>query len=244
MENLANQKYWDGIFKHSEYEIVPKSNFIRIWIEHYFPVIQNKSCLEIGCYPGRFLAVFGERGYELYGIDLCEQLDPMQAAMKSKGNKIGHFWKSDFTSFKPDQQFDVVASFGFIEHYVNWPDILRQHIVLVKPKGSLIIETPNFVGGFQRWFHSTFCKASFDRHYLPSIDTHAWEKILIENGFDIVFSGFFGKFHFWYEEEERNLWNKLMLILFRIIKKILTHVLSEGKKFYAPFCGVVARRIQ
>ena len=61
MENLANQKYWDGIFKHSEYEIVPKSNFIRIWIEHYFPVIQNKSCLEIGCYPDRFLAVFGER---------------------------------------------------------------------------------------------------------------------------------------------------------------------------------------
>jgi SAM-dependent methyltransferase len=70
MTNKADQKYWDKYHEGFELQIAPEIHPIRQLIERYFPKTDNETCIEIGCYPGAFLAVFGELGYELYGIDL------------------------------------------------------------------------------------------------------------------------------------------------------------------------------
>lgn len=59
---------------------------------------------------------------------------------------------------------DVVSSFGFIEHFTNWREVLAKHAEPVADDGHLIIEAPNFTGAFQRWLHVNFDKANSARH--------------------------------------------------------------------------------
>jgi hypothetical protein len=69
--NKASQEFWNQVYD-VEPQIAGRSDIIRAWIEAYVPNVAgaNKTCIEIGCYPGRYLSVFGELGYELFGIDL------------------------------------------------------------------------------------------------------------------------------------------------------------------------------
>ena len=104
MTNKADQKYWDKYHKGFELQIAPESHPIRQLIEQYFSITNNKTCIEIGCYPGAFLAVFGELGYELYGIDLSEKINILPDWLLSRDYQVGKFWKDDFLQFTPEIQ--------------------------------------------------------------------------------------------------------------------------------------------
>ncbi len=72
--NFAEQSVWDEGYAQHEFFVAPKDDALRQWIETHFPRA-NKSCLELGCFPGRYLAVFGELGYELNGLDLTPRVE-------------------------------------------------------------------------------------------------------------------------------------------------------------------------
>ena len=74
MSNKASQDYWHEEYAGYRFHIARRKDFIRRWIEEYIPPARGpeQTCLEIGCYPGRFISVFGELGYELSGIDLAK----------------------------------------------------------------------------------------------------------------------------------------------------------------------------
>ena len=73
--NLVPQEYWDKGYETLELDIAPKDDTVRRWIELFFSNRGKGRCLEIGCFPGRYLAVFGELGYELNGIDLTPRVE-------------------------------------------------------------------------------------------------------------------------------------------------------------------------
>ena len=244
MSNKAGQDYWKREHASRRPHIAKRKDFIRRWIESQLARAggEHKSCLEIGCYPGRFLAVFGELGYELYGVDLAERLEALPAWLRQRGYKTGQFWQQDFNAFDPRREFDVVASFGFIEHFTNWEDILRKHLSLVAAGGCLVVEAPNFTGGFQQWLHANFDRANYARHHIPAMDVDKWKTLIEDSGFDIRYSGYFGKFRFWTEQEPRTLYQRSVLRGLRILQPALRLCLPPDRKSYSPFCGVVATR--
>lgn len=105
----------------------PQDNAIRKWIENYFSVMSSsyhsRSVLEIGCFPGKFLSVFGELGYELNGIDISPRVETdLPIWLRDKGYKTGNFINADFFDYADSRKYGVVCSFGFIEHFVNWQE--------------------------------------------------------------------------------------------------------------------------
>ena len=52
------------------------------------------------------------------------------------------------TTFKPGS-FDIVYSNGVIEHFNDAKEIVRQHAVLLKPRGKALIVIPNLSGAWQ-----------------------------------------------------------------------------------------------
>jgi len=180
MSNRASQEYWEREYQSYNLHIAKKKDIVRRWIEsHIAPVdSEHRTCLEIGCHPGRFLAVFGELGYELFGIDYATNVANLPGWLKRRGYRVGTFWAEDFTRFAPQRTFDVVASFGFIEHFTDWEDILERHAALVSDKGYLVLEAPNFTGTFQHWLHSNFDQVNYARHHIPAMDIEKWAKIL------------------------------------------------------------------
>lgn len=243
MVNKANQEYWSQVSTSVNPYIAKKSDIIRIWIEKHLPSVENKTCIEIGCYPGRYLAVFGELGYELYGIDLAEKIKILPESLSANGYKVGKFWQEDFINFDPSQQFDLVASFGFIEHFTDWERVLDKHIELVKTDGYLIMEAPNFIGSFQYWLHSNFDKKNFDHHHLPAMEVEKWGAVLKGNFFDIVYRDYFGGFHFWVEKEKRNIFQKAILKTLRKAGFQLNKLLPPQNKIYSPYGGIIAKKI-
>lgn len=244
MNNLASNDYWNNYYSTIEPHVLPKSHVIRSWINQHIPPVNrgDKTCIEIGCYPGRYLTLFGDLGYELSGIDLATKLCDLPAWFSKNGYNIGEFCNEDFIQFNPLKTFDVVSSFGFIEHFTTWRDVLIKQCDLVKEDGFLIVEVPNFIGLFQNWFHSNFDEENYNRHVISSMDIEKWTEIVKSKNFDIVYKGYFGSFGFWTESEPESSLDKLLLkCLFRL-RKPLSTILPKDKKMYSPYGGLIAKK--
>ncbi len=244
--NLTGEEYWEKIHGKPDYKIAAKNHPVRQWFEQFISP-REQSCMEIGCFPGQFLACFGELGYQLNGIDWVAEVNTsLPAWLKKQGYKTGDFFKADFLSFSIGKTFDIVSSFGFIEHFINWEEVFKRQLDLVSPKGFLLMSTPNFAGKFQRIFQAVFNRKSYKRHNIRAIDPKAWEKIVNKEGFEVVFCGYYGKIHYWADEQKRNFLAKLALhFLIRIVLPVLKFLpLPKNKKLYSPICGIIARRIK
>ena len=246
MSNKADKDHWNRLHASGTQRIASKSDNIRRWIERHIPPVAqaSSSCLEIGCCPGRYLAVLGELGYELFGVDLAENIHTMPDWLKSRNFGVGSFWQEDFLQFDFRRKFDIVMSLGFIEHFTNWREVLLKHCDLVEPGGYLVIEAPNFIGGFQHWLHYHLDRENYNRHYIPAMDVDAWSAALRANGFDIVFKGYFGKFDFWVEGQHRTTAQEITLKALSRVKGILKWILPPDKKMYSPVGGVIARKVK
>lgn len=210
----------------------------------YIPVNQKGTCLEIGSYPGPHLATFGDLKYTLNGVDFNPDNEKgLPAWLSKEGFKVGHFTSEDLFQFKPDEYYDVVCSFGFIEHFIHFEEVIQKHIDLTKAGGYVLITTPNFRGWIQYWLHKTFDKENLSIHNVTSMRPDLWAKQLEENGFEILYHGYFGGFWFWKGEPRLNwLKRRLIWVIERIIIRIRPFIRFESSAFSAH-CGIVARKV-
>jgi 2-polyprenyl-3-methyl-5-hydroxy-6-metoxy-1,4-benzoquinol methylase len=157
----AGQKYWDDSWASSEIpEIVDPSdprlsNFINRRFNQIFARIFEKSdassmrLLEIGCAKSAWLPYFAkEFGFSVFGIDYspigCEMARKVLHANGVEGEVVC----ADIFSPPEDmlETFDVVVSFGVVEHFDDTASCLRAASSFLKPGGLLITNIPNMVG--------------------------------------------------------------------------------------------------
>lgn len=245
MANLVDKCSWDNINETYELKLPPKENAIRRWIEKYFKNLDtsNKNVLEIGCFPGKFLSVFGELGYELNGIDITPRVyKDLPLWLKKKNYKTGDFALVDFFNYDETRKFDIVCSFGFIEHFTNWKDVLLKQASLVNDNGYLVVSTPNYRGNIQRIFHLIFNRETFESHYIPSMNPDAWKSLLKEANFNVIFCGSIGSFGLLFDNDSRR--NFFQAMLLKLVWKISPALQKlPGNNAYSPFCGLIAKKI-
>jgi SAM-dependent methyltransferase len=104
--------------------------------------------LEIGCAPGKWLAFFAKTfGMCASGIEYSAA--GMHAVLRNfelLGLSADTIITGDFFELLPSRQFDVVMSFGFIEHFDDPDDVVARHLAWLKPGGTLVLCVPNFRG--------------------------------------------------------------------------------------------------
>lgn len=240
--DFVEQTYWDNSYQNTQFATLPDRDPIKIWLKTFIPK-GSGTCIEVGCFPGGILSCFGELGYELHGIDLTPRIEQeLPAWLKSKGYSVGTFLQKDFTLFNPKTEYDIVASFGFIEHFSDWQSILVKHASLVKKGGLLVIEVPNFRGPVQRVLHLLLDKENYTRHNIKSMQPKKWESIIKKLGFETLNCGHFGNFMFWVDNENRNWLQKLTINLIQSSTKRFLKYLPDNSA-YSPFCGLICRKL-
>lgn len=241
--NLASQRYWDESYQGYQLRPPAENDPLGDFIKFFFQGGAG-TVLEIGCFPGGYLALFGQLGFILNGIDLNPGVSSLKDWFQNMGFKVGDFHQVDFAEFQPREKYDAVASFGFIEHFTGWEDQIAKHAALVADGGSLVITTPNFRGAVQRFLHVLFDRENYKRHFIPSMDPAAWSRILESLGFEVVFSGYFGKFDFWTDYKKGSVGGFLKRACTYVLGKFLRVMLYPFPPCgaYAPFCGIVARK--
>lgn len=243
--NLTNREYWVQSYDQVQLSYDEHHDISKL-LKEYLPYNSSGTCIEIGSYPGNYLPILGQLGYQLNGIDfhpLNEKAIPEWLA--TEGFKVGHFISDDFFSFTNPEAYDIVMSFGFIEHFVDYKQVILKHAALVKRGGYLVITTPNFRGIFQHMLHFLFDRNNLKRHNLSAMNPAEWENILVQQGFEIVYQGFFGNFWFWVDESDTH--SKVSKFLIKQVQRLLVifrSVIKTNSKHYSVYAGVVAKKVK
>ena len=154
--------------------------------------------LEVGCYPGRYLWYFNRYfGYQVSGleyVDCCCRATVENLREMRLDGKIIHADIFRYEPPPPVRCWDVVASFGFVEHFENTALVLGKHLDLLKPGGYLVIIIPNHHGIYGRILRAADPE-KYRIHnlmpYQPIADA------LRAAGTEVLEEGYYGRIGFW-----------------------------------------------
>lgn len=122
--------------------------------------------LEIGCGNSVFLSYFQkEFGFDVYGLDYSELGCRQTEKIFERDHITGKVFLADAFSPPSDllNAFDVVCSFGVVEHFTDTAGTLESFSKFVKPGGLLITSVPNFKGATGT-LHKLLNKPVYDIH--------------------------------------------------------------------------------
>jgi len=115
------------------------------FLDRYLPKRKDWSVIEIGACPGsQLLAIALSHGYRPVALDYLPEVRHLSQAFASFGIDDLEVIEQDFLTFRTTRRFDVVTSYGFIEHFSDPEDIIRRHWDLVADDGFLVLGTPVF----------------------------------------------------------------------------------------------------
>jgi len=244
MKNFSSDEYWDSVNGDFVFKKPAGNNPLVIFIKKNFKPDRTQSVFEIGCFPGTYLSIFGDLGYALNGIDISLRTrTDMRGWLVSNGYTCGELVSGDIFAFSTKTKYDVVCSFGFIEHFDEFNALVLKHADFLKPHGKVLITAPNFKGFIQHAFHGYFDKANLLKHNVDSMDPRLWAKTLEGAGFKILYSGWFGNIDLWAEKEDRGIAKAVLLKAIFQAMKVLRMIPIANCRAYSPYCGVIAEKI-
>lgn len=238
--DFVKQREWDTSYEVINLDISDLNDSIVNFIVNRIPTTTTKDVFEIGCFPGRYLNVFGEKGYELNGVDLTPRVLELNDFFLKRGYKVGQIQKEDFQKLKT-RKYDLVCSFGFIEHYKKFIEIIDMHSGILKENGTLLITAPNFRGGLQYIYHKILDDKNLKKHNLKSMSPRKWEQHLIDCGFQIIYCGYIGS-ELW--KENYNSKNNSFKIFERILTVMIKFMNSKfpNNSFSSAYCVILAKK--
>jgi 2-polyprenyl-3-methyl-5-hydroxy-6-metoxy-1,4-benzoquinol methylase len=198
---ITSKSYWEGYYKAASEDQATIEKICSFY--DYFWDLLVKSCsskpstvLEIGAFPGRYLAYFSSR-YNLHptGIDFNPDQEKIARSMSAMGINQYEYEICNFLTHKPEKQYDVVFSNGFIEHFKNYDEVLDKHVAYLKPGGSLMIMIPN-----KRYFRQVYGYLvdyeNLKAHNLECMHLDVFREFARRNSLSVKYLSYFGGFGF------------------------------------------------
>lgn len=194
--DLAGRELWDHIWtQHKKHRSVNPSwyhhrAFMRLF-DRYLTSGQDKSLLEIGAANSIWLPYFHQRfGYQVVGLDYspvgCEQTKEQLSRQNVPGEIVlGDLF--DENKILRDR-FDVVYSFGVVEHFKDPSTALEKVYDFCKPGGLAISIIPNLLGIHK--FQKVLSKKIYDAHVPMTPDELAGFHNKV--GFEVIEKSYIG----------------------------------------------------
>jgi len=163
-EELSDQPYWEEFYLGREgINILPNPRKYRAdW--QFDSIFENILCddisqkvLEVGAGGSIWLPYFARRyNSEVYGIDYSEHGCTMALRNLDSAGVKGEVICSDFNNAPKEWRgnFDLVVSFGLVEHFENPTKVLRVLSGFLKSGGTIVTFVPNTAGKIfyvQKW---------------------------------------------------------------------------------------------
>jgi SAM-dependent methyltransferase len=216
---LTDRKFWQEYWKNYEYEKIPS----KVPFKNFLPKLEGcNSFIEIGGFPGVFAAYFYKRGCKNVSLldfyidkNIINKFEEINDIPKNTVNYI----ESDFFKFETDTKYDIVFSYGFIEHFQDTKDVIQRHVELLEKEGKLLIILPNFRGlnGFIQYI---FDRNTFYAHNLNSMKLSVLKRIVTDLGLKTVSVEYTRKPIVWLEPKAGNAFLRKLIKLFSYFLKL------------------------
>ena len=156
MENKYSAEGWDKYYMQEEIiSVKPKVGFFASYdiflcdsiLEKYLPFNKGKKenikICEIGSGDARLLKKISDNfNYQPFGIEYASEPIPQAKARGVQVIKSDLFDEAMLTQY--EEHFDVIYSYGFIEHILPPEKAIEAHLRLLKKGGYLVLQIPRF----------------------------------------------------------------------------------------------------
>ena len=204
---LSTKDHWENRWRGQDFAVrkvsfIPRAPmFIDLHdlFRRTLPISADMRFLEVGCFPGYYLWYFNRYfEYSVAGLEYVESCcHEAEACLRAEGVSadVIHADFFDYHIEADEAKFDVVASFGFIEHFDDYASVLARQLELVKPGGYLVVTLPNHQGIYGDIMRIVD-REKFDTHNrMNLIDLRrALDHV---GGTEVVEEGYYGRVGFW-----------------------------------------------
>lgn len=157
----AGKSYWEDVWINSTLplpvnpEDTHLDNYVNVRFHQFFARLFPKSdsrgklLLEVGCAKSAWLPYFSQQfGFQVFGLDYSETGCEQSQEILSKAGVEGEIVCADFFSPPTSMlgKFDVVVTFGVVEHFTDTYLCLEAMARFLKPGGLLVTNIPNMAG--------------------------------------------------------------------------------------------------
>lgn len=176
VEKLSSIGYWDNVLKNAKLPFLVKRSHYSTWLlDRFFSTeLKNgnyQTLMEVGAGSSAWLPFLAKEyqlsvsclDYSEVGCRLCEE------NLKFQNIEYQDILCQDLLEWTDDKVYDVMITFGVIEHF-DQPEIVveicKKHL---KPGGLIITVVPN-ISGLPGWITKTFLRDVYDMHKNISLD--------------------------------------------------------------------------
>jgi len=199
----AGEDYWNRTERNQKIEFQPfapiggiRGFARRKWhnaFERAFKggVGKNRKLLELGCGGSAYLPYFAQQfGYEVYGLDYSERGCELARRMCDAYGVSPRIICADFFNAPAEWlgSFDVVTSFGVVEHFTDTANTVRMFAKFLRPGGILLTIVPN-MEGMIGWGQKMLSREVFDKHEV--ITRERLQKAHQEAGLSVIENDYF-----------------------------------------------------
>ena len=223
---LTNTSYWEAhwgeekVLEWDSGEKVFLPDWHKKFSEQHSDAINGKECFEVGCFPGRYMRYFA-REYQMNvdGIDLM----PYKSNLVSEPLNVS---VADFIEYEGQKQYDIVCSFGFLEHFGDLHKVISKHLSMTRKEGITWITMPNYVEGWR-----FFLKRLFDRKLFESHNEQAMKIAVLEEVLSQIECESYEISVVRYSEKIFSSSGKIRAVLGRLIQRFLVRIPYLDQKF-------------
>lgn len=204
-----------------------------------------KTAVELGGFPGyyaTFLKKYENMDTTLFDYFIHKGL--INQLLETNGLKEGdiNIIEADLFTYTPTQQYDMVLSFGLIEHFKDTKAIIATHLSFLKDDGTLFITLPNFKS-INGWVQRKFDIENYNKHYIESMDPALLADYCRQLGLKDVESYYHGKFSMWLENKgTQSAFAKAFVKSLWFTGKVFTKIFPFESKALSPYIVVKATK--
>jgi SAM-dependent methyltransferase len=171
----SERSYWDATWSVDDIpspvdpeSTKPEDRYYRLLHRDFRALFASRPgrLVEVGCGGSRFLPYFARAfGVEVVGLDYSEVGCGLARAILAKAGVDGEVIKADMFDLpsRLSGQFDVVASFGLVEHFEDTALAIGACARLLRPGGTMITLIPN-LAGLYGWLYRVIHPAVYKMH--------------------------------------------------------------------------------
>jgi 2-polyprenyl-3-methyl-5-hydroxy-6-metoxy-1,4-benzoquinol methylase len=242
--NYTDKPFWDAYYHSHQLKEVGRVFFADLF-DRYLTPDPSKTVFEVGCAGGYTLCYLAKHfKFKAFGIDYSDKIEMTRALFAYNNLPEPVLYKEDLFAWTPPRQYDIVCSFGFIEHFDDPRRIIETHLKLVAPGGTLIITMPHFAH-LQYFFHWLIDRENLKKHNTKVMNLRAIKKALIGLPLDIQYLNYFRTFGFWTERTHFKWWERILYSSIQFSGRVINKLLGphHPNPLVSPHLVLIAKKI-
>ena len=239
-QNLTDRSFWKSFWESKKdliFFIKPNYVFGNI-LAKIIAEKKVKTAIELGGFPG-YYAVYLKKYHRLdttlFDYFIHEGL--ISRLLDKNGLKPDDIKviEADLFDYQPQILYDLVLSFGLIEHFNDTKSIIETHLQFLTPGGTLFITLPNFKG-VNGWIQRKFDRSNYDKHNISCMEPRSLVEYCRQSGLKEVQSYYHGRFSVWLENRsEQGKWIRSLVKTIWFAGKMATKIFPFESKALSPY---------